>query len=208
MISKYAPKRIDFLINENDIFEEKRLIKGTDEYFITSSGVIYRKYNDKYYKIKPHCNTRNGYLYVKLVMSDGKQKTFRLHRLVALAYLPNPNNYPIVGHKNNIKTDCRVSNLYWTTNKENIQKAIDDKLLINAKGYEDSQSMPVIVFNKEHVKIDQCGSISECSKKYHISKSTVARHCNHEIKGKTRCGYYFEFQSIKSLTTIENHNEK
>lgn len=123
-----------------------------------------------------------------------KKVTYRLHRLVAKTYIPNPNNYPIVGHKDNIKTHCEVDNLYWTTNSENIQKAVNDGLLKNDKGYNDSQSIPVIVYDENYNEIARYGSVSECSWACHVSKSTVLRHCNHKIKTKTRTGYYFEFQ--------------
>lgn len=114
---------------------------------------------------------------------------------MALAYLPNPNNYPIVGHKDNIKQHCDASNLYWTTHAENVQKAVNDGLLKNDKGYNDSQSQPVICYDKNMNEIARFGSASECSRAMHVSKSTVFRHCNHEIKTKTRTGYYFRFQN-------------
>ena len=53
-----------------------------------------------------------GYKVVNL-RKDGKRKTFFIHRLVALTFLENPFSLPIVNHKNEIKTDNRVSNLEW-----------------------------------------------------------------------------------------------
>ena len=193
MISKFAPKREKQIINETEIKEELRIISVTDDYYITPTGNVYRKYPTGYLLRKPYKN-KNGYLYITIVESNGKKKTHRLHRLVAIAYIPNPNNYKIVGHKDNIKTNCSYDNLYWTTNSENIQKAVNDGLLINDEGYNDSQSFPVIVYDKDFNEIQKFGSVSECSKTLHISKSTVLRHCNHEIKTKTRTGYYFRFQ--------------
>lgn len=204
MISKFAPKREKYLIPKCQINEPLKLIDGTDDYYITPSAKIYRKYPNGYFPHKTHINQWNGYVYVAIVTSDGKKHTHRVHRLVAKAYIPNPNQYPIVGHKDNIKSNCSVDNLYWTTNKENIQKAVCDGLLVNDKGYDDSQSMPVIVYDKNYTEIGRFGSVSECSRMMGVSKSTVIRHCNHEIKTTTRTGYYFRFQDIKSLTTIES----
>ena len=63
--------------------------------------------------------TEKGYLTVTL-SKDGKFKHYKIHRLVAEAYLDNPNNYPDVHHINNIRTDNYLGNLRWMSHKENM----------------------------------------------------------------------------------------
>jgi hypothetical protein len=58
-----------------------------------------------------------GYMGVALGLKSG---TLLVHRLVALAFVPNPNGYPEVNHKNYIRSDNRADNLEWTTPKLNI----------------------------------------------------------------------------------------
>lgn len=68
----------------------------------------------------------NGYLIVSLRNNKGIKYTFNIHRLVALTYIPNPDNKPCVGHKDNNRENNKVENLYWCTNQENTQQCIRD----------------------------------------------------------------------------------
>ena len=62
---------------------------------------------------------KNGYPYVYL-HKNGKGKFMLVHRLVALAFIPNPENKPQINHKNEIKNDNSVENLEWCDSKYNI----------------------------------------------------------------------------------------
>ena len=63
-----------------------------------------------------------GYLRVQLYMGNGKGRTEKVHRLVAIAFIDNPDNLPEVNHINHQRDDNRVENLEWVTHKENSEK--------------------------------------------------------------------------------------
>ena len=81
-------------------------------------------------KILKNIEDYKGYLEVGLT-KNGKRKQFKVHRLVAKAFIPNPENKPCIDHINTIKSDNRVENLRWVTYKENSN---NEKTLEKFKG--------------------------------------------------------------------------
>ena len=92
-------------------------IAGYNNYLIYPDGKVYSKKTKRY--LKPGTDT-GGYKYVNLC-KDGKPKSYLVHRLVALHYIPNPDNLPQVDHRYRDRTDNRVENLRWVTRSENNQ---------------------------------------------------------------------------------------
>lgn len=186
-------KMTNFLIKKENIKEEMRLIKGSLTDYITPTGNIYKDYGDNMFFHKSvFPNKNNGYLYCGITYEDG-QKQRRVHILVAEAYIPNPNNLPVVMHLDNNKKNCCVENLKWGTIQENTQQASDDGLMVNDKSWEDSQSIPVCSFNLKQELLNKYGSVGEAARQTGITKSAILNQCNHKVKTKPRCGYHFRY---------------
>jgi hypothetical protein len=84
-----------------------------------------RKLKDKIRKLSTN---RYGYSYISL-KKDGKLKALAIHRLVAIAFIQNPENKPCVNHLNGIKADNNISNLEWVTYSENTIHAHQNNLV-------------------------------------------------------------------------------
>jgi hypothetical protein len=91
-------------------------IPGTEgNYQIFKEGLVWSRKNNRY--LKPQISEPE-YPHVTLMIS-GKQKTARIHRLLAEAFLPNPKNFPQVNHKDGNKRNFALSNLEWCDNTYN-----------------------------------------------------------------------------------------
>lgn len=123
--------------------------------------------------------------YVRLTLSDkkGKYQTHYLHRLLCQTFIPNPNNYPIVNHKNGIKHDNRLCNLEWCTHRMNSLHA-NDIGLIRMNGEDNPSSK---LSNAQRIKI--VGEVRkgdkshrEIGEKYGVARNTISR-INKKWKG-------------------------
>lgn len=104
-----------------DVVEEWRPVKGLEGIYevsntqrvrsinrvVTCSNGQKRCFGGK--EIKPYINT-NGY-YRVVLRNAGRSEHYYLHRLIAEAFIPNPQNLPQIDHINTVRTDCRVENL-------------------------------------------------------------------------------------------------
>lgn len=96
-------------------------IKGYEDYKINESGIVINKNGH----VMRTAKSNSGYLRTSLENKDGR-KNFSIHRLVAQTFIPNPNNLPIVMHKDNDPLNNYVSNLEWGTQSDNINQAFNE----------------------------------------------------------------------------------
>lgn len=98
--------------------DKEILQKAIEKYDINKKGEIFNKKRGN--KLKPG-TYNNGYKYISVYIPElKKSKKVKVHRLVAIKYLSNPENKPFINHKNCNPSDNRVENLEWCTQKENV----------------------------------------------------------------------------------------
>lgn len=169
--------------------EEWRDIEGYEGlYQVSSLGRI--KSLDRYDSRGNHIKgkllspsiTKKGYLRVGL-WKNGEGKLYQIHRLVAEAFIDNPNDLPQVNHINEIKNDNRVENLEWCTNDYNHNygtrnKRVGEKLKGKYLGNKSSTSKKIMCINTGEV----FGSIREAEREYDIPHQNIIACCKGRCK--------------------------
>ena len=147
-------------------------IKGFDGYFINDKGDIIsdNPYNKSYKgRIKlTHSKDSNGYCVVTI-----NNKSYKVHRLVAMTFIPNPNGYSQINHKDEDKTNNTVENLEWCTSQYN--NTYNDKHYRSTRWA--CKKCKLTNINTNVVKIYD--SINSVAGTLGVNKATVAYHIKH-----------------------------
>lgn len=134
--------------------------------------------------LKP--GNKDGYMQVSLC-NNGVKKNYKIHRLVAQAFIENKNNKPIINHIDGKRHNNKVENLEWCTQSENIVHAykIGNKKPINSKAYNKNLCYKII----NTVTNEKYKTITQAAKKYNIKRTTLNAMLAGQNKNKTNLKY-------------------
>ena len=156
-------------------------IKGASKYFVNEKGEI-KSYS--FYKkgiiLKQNLGTNKCYN-VSIFYDDGSVKSKLVHRLVAEAFIPNPNNLPQVNHKDENRANNSISNLEWCDGKYNSNYGTGHARQTMAC------SKPVVQKSLDGQNIAVYPSAAEAQRQTGIHNGNISRACR---KGKWKAGGY------------------
>lgn len=155
-------------------------VKRVERYYTQLNGLT-GKVNTKLLSemiMKPF-EDEDGYLRISLIKENSRKKHF-VHRLVAINFIPNPENKPEVNHKEGNKKDNRVEMIEWNTTSENQIHAIVNKLYVTAKGETAGQAKLKEVQVREIHKLWKSGEVTQeyLSNMFGVASSAISRIVN------------------------------
>lgn len=169
-------------------------VKSLDRYIINKNG-------DKQYFPGKYLNQGISDNYLKVTLSkSNKQRTFRVHILVARTFIPNPENKPEVNHMDGDKSNNRVDNLEWNTRSENelhaykngLAKPSDKQKQAVAKYAKENYSKKVIQYSLNGEFIKEWNSMHDVWRELGIRPSYICRCCK-GLRNQTY-GYVWKYK--------------
>lgn len=176
-------------------------VKGFEKYYVSNTGKVKGSSGSI---LKP--GLRQGYKVVYLSINHKKHKTIGIHRLVANAFIPNPENKPEIDHINRDRTDNRVENLRWVTHEENANNPLTLEykrktvkrgvysVRFGKVGKLNGKSKTVYQFTKEGVFIRKFESVRQAGIITGICKRCIAYNASN--KTKSAGGYIWKYEQL------------
>lgn len=167
------------------------------DYSVSNTGEVRKDTNN--YMMKPYI--QNGYAHITLQINK-KPKRFNIHRLVAIAFIPNPENKPYVNHIDGNRSNNHVNNLEWVTAAENTQHAVRTGLM------QPTREKAVIQFGLDGNKIFEYKSIAEAARMTNSSTSKITICCQRQREQHNGFQWRYKDDCCEKLQPIKEYRTK
>ena len=170
---------------------KKFIYEGQEtDYSVSTEGEV-RKDTKNYILSQ---SSQQDYKFVGLIINE-KQKRMRVHRMVALTFINNPDNKPYVNHINGNRSDNNVENLEWVTPSENTQHAVNTGL------FKSGRTRAVIQYNLNGEQMATFESATEAARQTGGSQSKITMCCRRQRDSANdyQWRYYDDIQDVQKI---------
>ena len=172
-------------------------------YQVSDEGQVRSLQPHNYMKLKKQSNTK-GYRACTLSYK-GCKRLVKVHRMVAEAFIPNPDCKPDINHINGIKSDNKANNLEWVTPKENTTHAIRTGLM---KDLREVRNIPIMALDKVSGDVTEYRSITEAATALGIQRVTITKQLNiNDQYGRDIAKRYYFYEPLEGEINAQEDNE-
>lgn len=158
-------------------------MKEYDGFLVDDDLTIYSKKSGR--KLSPFLGT-DGYMHIRYRTEGNKYHESRVHVIIAHCFIPNPNNYRYVNHKDSDKTNNSIENLEWCTNSENVKHGW------HSGNRTHKNNTSVYVSDSDGNYIGNYTSIRKCAEALKLDRHKIARILKGELAADY-LGYLFSY---------------
>lgn len=134
-----------------------------------------------------------GY-HIATLYKDKKHKTHKVHRLVAIAFIPNPNEYPSVNHKDENKKNNHVDNLEWSSSFYNANYGSRNKNISKTQTNRIDQARHVLQFTRDGLLVAEFESVREAERQTGVYRSNIIACCKGNKRYPAAGGFVWEYK--------------
>ncbi|MBQ7798752.1 MAG: HNH endonuclease [Clostridia bacterium] len=157
------------------------------------------EYMQKGKLLKPQLNNKTRYFYIRL-SKNGKVKSFLLHRIIAQAFIVNPNNYKEINHKDENPSNNSLQNLEWCDRKYNINYGTGNQRRSQTEIGTKKGAKKVCQFDLKNNLLKIWDSQSQIKKELGMAQSNICNCCNG--KRQSAYGYKWRYEKCMSIKIV------
>ena len=180
------------VVDEDYLDEQWMPVEGIPGYSISTHGRVWSGKTHRFLKAKP----MDSHGHLGVCLHDGGSRCLYkyIHRLMAEAFIQNPNNLPIVRHLNDIPSDNSINNLAWGTQKDNSRDSYENGNAKHpsseeAREYSRDRMIPIDAINESTGEVIRFDCINDAARGLGLQQSNVWKVLNKQRKHT--CGYSF-----------------